>query len=105
MSSYRVLILDDQEMVVNLVCSMLYKYGHSCVTAKDGIEALEKLKKNSFDSALIDIVMLLMDGIAFTKELVNLYPNLPVMIMTGHAASISISNSMKGRYPITIYSP
>jgi CheY-like chemotaxis protein len=85
MCPHRVLIVDDEEMVRNLVCSLLSKYGHSCETAKDGVEALEKLKKNSFDSAVIDIVVPLMDGITLTKELLKLNPKFPVMIMTGHA--------------------
>jgi diguanylate cyclase (GGDEF)-like protein len=83
--SYKILIVDDEEQVLNVIVSLFSKYGHSCETAKDGIEALEKLKKNPFDSAVIDIVMPLMDGITLTRELENLYPNLPVMIMTGHA--------------------
>ena len=86
MGSYRVLIVDDEETVRQFYMYLcLSNYGHSCETAKDGIEALEKIKKNSFDSAVIDIVMPHMDGITLTKELVKLYPNLPVMIMTGHA--------------------
>jgi diguanylate cyclase (GGDEF)-like protein len=74
--------------------SLFSKYGHSCETAKDGIEALEIIKKNSFDSAVIDIVMPLMDGITLTRELVNLYPNLPVMIMTGHADEHSAESAI-----------
>src|SRR4030042_6011862 len=94
MGSYRVLIVDDQEIVRNFVCSLLSNYGHSCETAKDGIDALEIIKKNSFDSALIDIVMPLMDGITLTTELLKLYPNLPVMIMTGHADEHSAESAI-----------
>ena len=54
--SYKILIVDDKEQVRNFLASLFSKYGHSCETAKDGIEALEKLKKNPFDSAVIDIV-------------------------------------------------
>ena len=94
MGSYRVLIVDDRETVRNLVCSLLSKYGHVCETAKDGIEALEKLKKDSFDSAVIDIVMPLMDGITLTKELLKLYPKFPVMIMTGQADEHSAGSAI-----------
>jgi len=81
----RILIVDDEEMMRNLLVSLLSKHGHECETAKDGIEALEKIKNRSFDAAIIDIVMPLMDGIALTQELSKLFPNLPVMIMTGQA--------------------
>jgi len=83
--SYKILVADDEEPVRNFIVSFLSKYGHSCETAKDGVEALEIIKKNSFDSAVIDIVMPLMDGITLTRDLVNLYPSFPVMIMTGNA--------------------
>jgi two-component system, cell cycle response regulator len=84
MGSYRVLIVDDEEMVRNLVFSLLSKCGHTCEVVKDGIEALEKIKDDSFDAVVIDIVMPHMDGITLTEELLRLYSNLPVMLMTGH---------------------
>ncbi len=84
-SSYKILIVDDKKSVSNLIVSLFSKYGHSCETAKDGTEALEKIKKNVFDSAVVDIVMPHMNGITLTKELINLYPDLPIMVMTGHA--------------------
>ncbi len=84
-SSYKILIVDDQKSASDLIASLFSKYGHSCETAKDGTEALEKIKKNFFDSAVVDIVMPHMDGITLTKELVSLHPDLPIMVMTGHA--------------------
>ena len=92
--SYKILIVDDEEQIRNFIVSLFSDYDHGCEAAKDGIEALEKIKKSSFDSAVIDLVMPVMDGIALTKELVNLYPNLPVMIMTGHADEHSAGSAI-----------
>src|SRR4030043_2450419 len=83
--SYKILIVDDEEPVSNLMVSLFSKYGHSCETAKDGTEALEKIKKNFFDWGVVDMVMPHMDGIILTRELVNLQPDQPIMVMTGHA--------------------
>ena len=93
-SNYRILIVDDEESMRSLLVSLLSKCGHECETAKNGIEALEKIKKKSFDSAIIDIVMPLMDGITLTKELLRLYPNLPIMIITGHANEHSAESAI-----------
>jgi len=90
----KILIVDDKEMMSSFVVSLLSQHGHQCETAKNGIEALEKIKKNSFDAAVIDVVMPLMDGISLTKELLRLYPNLPVMIMTGHADDHSAESAI-----------
>ena len=94
MSVYRILIVDDEEMVRDFVVSLLSKYGHICEMAKDGIEASEKIKNNSFDAAVIDIVMPHMDGITLTKELVKLNPDLPIIIMTGHADEHSAGSAI-----------
>jgi len=94
MGSYRVLIVDDKETVRSFIVSLFSKYGHTCETAKDGIEALEKMKENSFDSAVIDVVMPLMDGITLTREVVNKYPSLPIMMMTGHADQHSAGSAI-----------
>ena len=90
----KILIVDDEETISSLLVSLLSKHGHECQTARDGMEALEKIKKNSFDSAVIDVVIPLMDGISLTKELLKLYPNLPVMIMTGHADDHSAESAI-----------
>jgi CheY-like chemotaxis protein len=93
--SYRVLIVDDEEMVTNFISSLFSKYGHHCETAKDGLEALEKIKKNAFDTVITDIVMPQMDGLTLTKELVKRGPNLPIMIMTGHEGEYSAESALK----------
>jgi len=85
MDSYRVLIVDDEEMVRNLVFSLLSQKGYTCEVAKGGIEALGKIKNDSFDAVVSDIVMPHMDGITLTEELLRLHANLPVMLMTGHS--------------------
>ncbi|MGA2519039.1 MAG: diguanylate cyclase [Thermodesulfobacteriota bacterium] len=92
--SYRVLIVDDEEMIRNFLCSLLPRYGHSCEVAKGGIEALEKIKRNSFDAVVVDVVMPHMDGVTLTEELLRLYSNLPVMLMTGHAHEHSAESAM-----------
>jgi diguanylate cyclase (GGDEF)-like protein len=92
--SYRVLVVDDEEMIRNFLCSLLPRYGHNCEVAKGGIEALEKIKRNSFDAVVVDIVMPHMDGVTLTEELLRLYSNLPVMLMTGHAHEHSAESAM-----------
>lgn len=94
-SSYKVLIVDDVEMVTKFIVSLLSRYGHHCETAKDGLEALEKIKKNAVGVVITDIVMPHMDGITLTRELVRRSPNLPIMIMTGHEEDYSAESALK----------
>ncbi len=81
---YTVLVVDDEESLRNMLVAFLSRDGHQCATASNGIEALAKIRQYKFDAVITDIVMPQMNGIALTKEVLSLYPRLPVMIMTGH---------------------
>ena len=74
--------MDDQESLRNLIVTFLSKLGHSCVTAIDGVDALDKMKGNKFDAVVSDIKMPNMDGITLTSKISIQYPELPIMIMT-----------------------
>jgi diguanylate cyclase (GGDEF)-like protein len=83
---YRVLVVDDELDIKTIVCEVLTSDGHTCETATNGAEALEKVSRWHPDAVITDIVMPVMDGIALTRELIVRYPALPVMIMTGFTA-------------------
>ncbi len=80
---YRVLIVDDEPLIVELLTTILTSKGHRCEKAHDGIEALQKFSKGRFDCIITDIVMPNMDGITLTREILKHRSNLPIMIMTG----------------------
>ena len=82
-SKYTILVVDDEELLRNLIVIFLSKLGHSCVTAIDGVDALDKIKGNKIDAVVTDIRMPNMDGITLTSKISIEYPGLPVMIMTG----------------------
>ena len=94
-SQYTILVVDDEELIRDLVVTFLSKLGHSCVTAIDGVEALEKIGGNKIDVVITDIKMPNMDGIILTREISRQYPELPVMVMTAfdeeYSAGIAIS--------------
>jgi CheY-like chemotaxis protein len=84
-SQYKVLVVDDEADMRQLVVGILSLKGHQCITASNGMEALNKIIQNKFDAVIADIIMPQMDGITLTKELLSLYPNLPILIMTGYS--------------------
>ncbi len=81
-SKYTILVVEDEEPLRSLIVSFLSKLGHSSLTAKDGVEALDKIKGNKIDAVITDIKMPNMDGIILTSEISRQYPELPVMVMT-----------------------
>jgi DNA-binding NtrC family response regulator len=94
-SKYTILVVDDEELIRNLVATILSRLGHSCVTAIDGVDALDKMKGNRIDAVVTDRKMPNMDGITLAAKISIHYPELPVMIMTAfeeeHAAGVAIS--------------
>lgn len=79
MKSKKILIVDDNDLnrklFENLV-GQLYQYE----SAKNGLEALEKLQKSTFDLILMDIQMPQMDGITAMKK-IKLQPNIPCPVL------------------------
>jgi CheY-like chemotaxis protein len=92
---YTILVVDDEELIRRLIVTFLSQQGHSCVTAIDGVDALDKMEGNKIDAVITDIKMPKMDGIIFTKEILTKYPRLPVMVMTAfdeeYSAAMAIS--------------
>lgn len=94
-SKYTILVVDDEEPIRNLVVTFLSKLGHSCLTAVDGVDALDKMKGNKINAVITDIKMPNMDGITLTSEILTQYPDLPILVMTAfeqeYSAGIAIS--------------
>jgi len=82
LSKYTILVVDDQESLRNLIVTFLSKLGHLCVTAIDGVDALDKMERNRIDAVVTDIKMPNMDGITFASKISIEYPELPIMVMT-----------------------
>jgi CheY-like chemotaxis protein len=77
---------DDQEMLLSLK-NGLKKYGDSfsVLTAKDGVDALQQLKKNIVSLVVTDLKMPRMDGFALLEHIMEHYPDIPVIIITGYS--------------------
>jgi CheY-like chemotaxis protein len=89
-SKYTILVVDDEELIRRLIVAFLSQLGHLCLTATDGVDALEKMDGNKIDAVITDIKMPKMDGIILTREISTRYPGLPVMVMTAFDEEYSV---------------
>ncbi len=108
-SKYTILIVDDEQLIRNLVVSFLSKLGHSCITANNGVDALNKMRGNKIDAVITDIRMPEMDGIILTREISKQYPEVPVMVMTAYddeysaGTAVSVGASEFIKKPFSLY--
>ena len=88
--SERILFVDDEKMLVDIGQQALQRLGYDVVSRTSPIEALElfKAKPDFFDLVITDQTMPGMTGDALAKELMNVRPNLPVIICTGYSQTI-----------------
>jgi CheY-like chemotaxis protein len=77
---------DDQEMLVSLK-EGLERYGEvfRVVMAEDGLIAVDKLKKNAISLVVSDLKMPRMDGFTLLAHIMEHYPDIPVIIITGYS--------------------
>ncbi len=80
----KVLIAEDEEMLGNVLEQFLTSRGHEVTVVRDGRAALEALRRESFDVALLDIVMPELDGLEVLRQVID-EPSPPqVIIITGN---------------------
>lgn len=92
--SYKILIVDDEQPILELIVSFLSSSGYRCETARNGREALDRLGQNQYDAVITDVVMPQMDGITLTQKISQTYPDLPVMVMTGFSDEYSAQKAI-----------
>jgi CheY-like chemotaxis protein len=79
----KLLYVDDEPDLRDLVESQLSLEGYDVTTAYDGMHALEILRKDSFDVVLLDVRMPRMNGIEVLQELQNLNLHPRTIMLTG----------------------
>jgi PAS domain S-box-containing protein len=82
LAGMRILVVDDDLGVCQSLRDLLTQEGCDVVVATGGREALEKLKTERVDLVLSDVVMPDLDGHELFNRVQELYPNLPVVLMT-----------------------
>ena len=85
-----ILFVDDEKTIADLTGIMLKKLGYKAEIKTDPAEALElfRSKPHMFDLVITDMTMPHMSGIRFSKKIKKIYPEIPIIICTGHSLFI-----------------
>ena len=95
MAHESVLLVDDEEEFTRILAERIKARGARVDTAADGIEALDKAKNTTYDAIILDLAMPKMDGLETLEHLLELNPNLQVILLTGHATVQTGVEAMK----------
>jgi putative nucleotidyltransferase with HDIG domain len=100
MPSERILVVDDEEAIREIVCSMLGASNYKCTQASSGLKALEVLDSGQeFELMLSDLMMADLDGIGLLERTKERFPDMPVVMVTAvHDISIALAAIRNGAY-------
>jgi putative nucleotidyltransferase with HDIG domain len=99
MPKEKILVVDDEEAIREVISTLLDAQGLQCTTASNGKLGLEAFRKDTFDLVLSDIVMPEMDGLKLLGELRLDDPDVPVIMVTAmHDISIALEAIRAGAY-------
>jgi DNA-binding NtrC family response regulator len=90
-----VLVIDDEEIMREILETLLTREGYEVRLASSGTEGLEFARAVPFDAAIVDIMMPGLDGIATLDELKRIDEDLAVIIITAYASVESAISAMK----------
>jgi two-component system, NtrC family, response regulator PilR len=95
----KILVVDDDQGMRELLEIMLTEEGYRVSTAGDGGKALARCRKETFDLIITDLKMPKMDGIAFLREVKDLSPETMVILLTAYASGETAVTAMnEGAY-------
>ena len=81
---HKILLVDDDPAVLEILGDFIAVFGFEYETAKDGLEAMERLKQSNFHIVLTDMMMPNMDGMELLHHIHYNYPEIKVMVVTGY---------------------
>lgn len=91
----KILVLDDEQIVLDSVTRVLEEENYETVTCRRGEEAVEALKGGGFDILITDLKMPGMDGLQAMEALADVDPDLSMIMLTAYSTVDSAVKAMK----------
>jgi DNA-binding response OmpR family regulator len=86
--SPRILVVDDEQPVQQLLDRTLRSEGYEVVAALDGEQALERIRNQSFDLVMLDVMLPKLDGFEVCRR-VRAHSSVPIIMLTAKAEEVS----------------
>jgi two-component system OmpR family response regulator len=94
-NGYRILIVEDDPMMAELISTRLDLAGYRTVLARDGYEGLDRLRDHKPDAVLLDINMPRLDGFGVLENMKRLGNRTPTIVLTARNQSTDVQQAIK----------
>ena len=104
----KILIVDDEPRIRELIREHLQYAGYTCEEAADGSAALAQVTSSSYDLVILDLMMPFMDGMTCLREMRSRHINTPVIILTARGEEYDKLAGLEGGaddYVVKPFSP
>ena len=83
----KILLIDDEEEFISTLAERLELRDYLCKTAGDGQTGIQMIVNEPFDIAILDLMMPGMNGLNALRQIKQINPDLPVILLTGHGST------------------
>ncbi len=90
-----ILIVEDKDSMLQMLKELFHEEGMNVLMARDGIEALKKIRDEKIDIILTDLRLPGMDGLSLLKEIKAIDSSIPVIVMTAYGSVETAVEAMK----------
>lgn len=95
MSKEKLLVVDDDSNLSELIKMRLESAGYEVITALNGDEAIARAMEETISLSIVDLKLVHKDGISVMEQLHSINPHMPVIILTAHGSIESAVEAMK----------
>jgi CheY-like chemotaxis protein len=95
MKAPRILVVDDEETILFVICRVLESHGYEVLAAGSAEKGLEHLASGPIDAALLDLVLPGQSGLELLRAIKQRFPDTEVVMMTSHASIDTAVQAMR----------
>lgn len=86
----KIILVEDDATLGYLLTEYLIMNGFEVFWAKNSVDCLKMLKQNTYDLAILDVMLPDIDGFSLARNINNLYPNFPFIFLTARSLKVDV---------------
>ncbi|RIA08519.1 DNA-binding response OmpR family regulator [Flavobacteriaceae bacterium MAR_2010_72] len=86
----KIILIEDDATLGYLLSEYLKMNSFELYWAKNGVDCLKMLEQNSFDLAILDVMLPDIDGFSLAQTIINLHPKLPFIFLTARSLKVDV---------------